>query len=71
MRIPREHFIRKLLGLGFVFKRQADRVMIYKRGTDYVHVQRRDWIDEQVVRALLKGRTTPADVDEFLRCVKA
>lgn len=67
--IRREHFCNKLGELRYSFKRQADRVMLYKRPGDhnYVTVPRKDLLDEDYVRAtLLRSGCSKEDVERFI-----
>jgi hypothetical protein len=48
-----ERLRKKLTELGFHFKRQADRVMIYARGTQRVTLPRSDLIPEEEARQKL------------------
>lgn len=54
--IPRVAFCNKLSDLGFRYKRETDRVCLYKKpgNPDYVTVPRRDLIDEDYVATTLK-----------------
>ncbi|MGH9638272.1 MAG: hypothetical protein ACRD72_25845 [Candidatus Angelobacter sp.] len=61
--------INALRSLNYTFKRQADRVCIYKqRGTTRrVAVRRHDWHDEEYVRTLLRSAGMPLDdVERFI-----
>jgi hypothetical protein len=67
--IPNDALINALRALKFTFKRQADRVMIYKqRGTTRrVGVGRRDYHDESAAREVLKlAGMPPADIEKFI-----
>lgn len=54
--IPKDALINVLRSLNFEFKRQADRVEIYKqRGTTRrIEIRRRDMHDEQAAKIILK-----------------
>jgi hypothetical protein len=67
--IPREAFCNKLHELKYSFKRQADRVCLYKRPNDphYVTVPRRDLLDEQYVRRTLQQcGCRAAEIEAFI-----
>jgi hypothetical protein len=68
--IPNGALIEVLRSLGFEFKRQADRVMLYKqRGTDVrVGVRRNQMHDEDYARTVLRLAGMPADkIEDFIR----
>ena len=53
--IRREAFVNKIREMGFTFRREASRVLIFRRGKDtaYIQVPRKDDLDEQfVIRSL-------------------
>ncbi len=67
--IPCDALINRLRDLGYEFKRQADRVMIYKKsgGTTRIAVRRRDMLDVSYVRSLLKqAGLAETDIDTFV-----
>lgn len=67
--IRREAFCNKLRELGFSFKRQADRVCLYRRSSDGARaaVPRRDQIDETYARReLLKNGCSAEEVEAFI-----
>jgi hypothetical protein len=71
--IPNDALINALRSLNFSFKRQADRVMIYKQNgsTRRVGVRRRDYHDESSAREVLKLAGMPADkINEFIASAK-
>jgi len=47
--IPRQSLVNALRSLGYTFKRQADRVEIYKQKgtTARQEIPRRDWLDDE------------------------
>lgn len=53
--IRREHYCNKLRELGFKYKRESDRVYLYKKpgNPSFVAVPRSDLLDEDAVRAQL------------------
>ena len=67
--ISKRHFVSKLKQLGYVFKEQLhyqDRFRL-KGGTHIIHVPRRDTLEEDYVRLVLRqaGQTKP-QIDEFI-----
>ena len=67
--IPNDALINALNGLNFSFKRQADRVMMYKKNgaTDRVSVRRVTLHDDDYVRILLKqAGMSPEDIERFI-----
>jgi hypothetical protein len=71
--IPHDALINALRSLHFRFKRQADRVEIYKQSgsTRRVEVRRHDWHDETVVRTLLRqAGMPPNDINAFIASAK-
>lgn len=54
--IPHDALINALRSLKFKFKRQADRVEIYKQSgtTRRVEIRRHDWHDETAVKIILR-----------------
>lgn len=67
--IPHDALINALRSLKFRFKRQADRVEIYKQSgsTLRVEVRRHDWHDETAARQILKHAGMPqAEIDQFI-----
>jgi ribosome-interacting GTPase 1 len=67
--IPHDALINALRSLKFKFKRQADRVEIYKQSgsTLRVEVRRHDWHDETAVRQILRHAKMPqAEIDGFI-----
>lgn len=67
--IPHDALVNKLRSLNFTFKRQADRVEIYrKRGdTTIVSIRRHDLHDEDAVRCHLKmAGADHGDVESFI-----
>lgn len=67
--IRRETFYNKLGELGYRFKRQTDRVLLYKKPNNptFVTVPRRDLIDEDYVRTTL--RVCGCSLDEIERFI--
>lgn len=59
--IPHDALINALRSLNFRFKRQADRVEVYKQSgtTRRVEVRRHDWHDETAVRTILRQAGMP------------
>lgn len=69
--ITREALVRKLRELGYKFKRQTDRVEIYKRRTDYANVPRRDLVSELNVRKILDNAgCSREDIERFISQAK-
>jgi hypothetical protein len=67
--IPNDAVTNALRKLNFTFKRQADRVMIWKQrgSTRRVSVRRRDLHDPDAVRTLLKQAGMPHDeIENFI-----
>lgn len=67
--IRREHFCNKLGELKYKYKRETERVLMYKRPNDpvYVIVPRRDLLDEEYVRAQLKlSKCSKEDIEKFI-----
>ena len=67
--IPNDALINALNGLEFSFKRQADRVMIYKKrgSTARINVRRITLHDEDYCRILLRQAGMPPDeIDRFI-----
>lgn len=67
--IRRERFVNKLNELGYSYKSQGDRAMLYKKAGQrgYVTVPKRDLLDEQYVRGQLSlAGCTQADVEAFI-----
>lgn len=66
--LTRESVINKIRQLGFSFKRQADRVDIWRRGTDTISLPRRDRIDEDWVRRQFAYLGLSRDeIEQFIR----
>jgi len=71
--IPHDALINALRSLHFRFKRQADRVEIYKQSgtTCRVEVRRHDWHDETAARTILRqAGMPPADIGAFIAAAK-
>lgn len=67
--IPHDTVINALRELGFTFKKQTDRVVIYKKrgGTNRVAVRRRDFHDRKAIGVLLAQAGMPHDeIERFL-----
>lgn len=67
--IPRDALCNKLHELGYSFKRQADRVCIYKRpgNPSFATVPRRDLLDEQYVGTQLRlAGCSPDEIEAFI-----
>lgn len=67
--IRREHFCNKLSDLKYRYKRETERVLLYKRPNDpvYVTVPRRDLLDEDYVRIQLKQcGCSKEDIEAFV-----
>jgi hypothetical protein len=67
--IRREHFCNKLRELKYKYKRETERVLLYKRSNDpvYVMVPRRDLLDDDYVRIQLKqSGCSKEDIETFL-----
>jgi len=67
--VPNEALTRALRSLNFTFKRQADRVMIWKQrgSTLRVAVRRNALHDETYARTILKqAGMAEADIDNFI-----
>lgn len=52
--IARDRLINKLRELGYTFKRDAWRVSIWKKGTHRVEVRKKDFLEEETVRQMLR-----------------
>ncbi len=71
--IPNDALINALRSLKFTFKRQSDRVSIYKqRGTTLrVSVRRNKKHDEMYARVILRqAGMLPAEIDSFIASAK-
>jgi hypothetical protein len=71
--IPNDALINALRSLKFKFKRQADRVEIWKQSgsTCRVEVRRHDYHDETAVRIILKHAGMPdAEIQAFIESAK-
>lgn len=67
--VPHEALIKALRSLKFTFKRQADRVEIYKQSgsTRRVEIRRRDLHDEMYSRVLLRqAGMAPDAIESFI-----
>ena len=67
--VPNDALINVLRDQGYTFKRQTDRVMLYKRrgGTQRVQVRRNACHDKKYVRILLaQAGMGQADIDNFI-----
>jgi hypothetical protein len=67
--VAREHLINALRSKNFHFKRQADRVELYKQAgtTVRVEVRRRDFIDRAAAVHVLKtAGFSPDEIRQFL-----
>lgn len=67
--IPHDALVNALRSLKFRFKRQADRVEIYKQSgtTKRVQLRRHDWHDETAARVILKQAGMSAqEIDDFV-----
>lgn len=67
--IPHDALVNVLRHLDFHFKRQADRVELYrkKRSTLRVAIRRRDYHDEDYVKIVLKqAGMAPAEISTFI-----
>ncbi len=67
--IPCDALINRLRESGYEFKRQADRVMIYKKkgGTSRVTVRRKDMLDVSYVQVILKqAGLSQAEIEKFI-----
>lgn len=70
--VSREHLINKLRELGYKFKRDCWRVSMYKRGTHRVEVRKRDFLDEDAVRSMLRQcGQSPEEIDAFIKCTRS
>jgi hypothetical protein len=71
--IPNDALSNALRPLNFTFKRQADRVMIWKQrgSTLRVSVRRNSAHDEEYARTVLRQAGMPADeIEAFIRSCK-
>lgn len=71
--IPHDALINALRDLGFRFKRQADRVEIYKQQgtTRRVEIRRHNWHDETAARTILRQAGMAAErINEFIVATK-
>lgn len=67
--IRREHFCNKRKELGYRYKRETDRVSLWKKpgNPSFVAVPCRDLVDEDYVRATLRMcGCSPQDVETFI-----
>ena len=67
--IRREHFSNKLNELGYRYKRETDRVYLYKKPGNpaFVTIPRRDLLDEDYIRATLRMCGCSAqDIETFV-----
>lgn len=67
--IRREHFCNKLKELGYRYKRETDRVSLWKKpgNPSFVTVPRRDLVDEDYVRATLRmSGCNRQDIETFI-----
>lgn len=66
-----ERLQRRIREAGFTFDRQADRVMIWRKGILRVNLPRRDSVPEVRARAILEqAGLSPADIEDFLACAR-
>ena len=68
--VSNDKLINALRSLDYTFKRQADRVMLYRQrgGTKRVAVRRRDLHDEDYVRVVLRQAGMPDEnIELFIR----
>lgn len=71
--IPRDALINALRSLNFSFKRQADRVEIYKQrgSTRRVEIRRCDLHDENAAKIILhQAGMSDADITKFIESAK-
>ena len=61
--ISKQHFINKIRELGYTFKRQADRVDLWRKkgGTHYISVPRSDYLEDEFVSSSLRQAGCPRD----------
>jgi hypothetical protein len=67
--IQRERFVNKLNKLGYSYKSQGDRALLYKKPGKpaYVAVPKRDLLDEQYVRAQLRlAGCSDSEIETFI-----
>lgn len=67
--VPCEHLTNKLRALGFTFRKQMPRVMMWKRGTpkSVALVPRCDLLDPVTVRCILRQvGLSVEDIEQFL-----
>lgn len=72
--VPTPQLVQRLRDAGYRFKRQADRVQIYKESgsTRRVNVPRRDFVTDNDARAILRNAgLTDGQVEKFLEDVVA
>jgi hypothetical protein len=71
--VPNSALVNALRDLGFEFKRQADRVMIYKKvgNTTRVAVRRIDMHDDEAAKIVLKQAGMDATaIEKFIQAYK-
>jgi hypothetical protein len=67
--ISREKFINRIRELGYSFKRQAQRVDIWRRATDkhYISMPRTKNLREDYVRSTLRqAGCSPEEIEQFI-----
>ncbi len=71
--IPNDALTNAVRSLGYKFKRQADRVNIFKKtgGTERVAIRRNVMHDEDyAVQVLRQAGMAPGDIERFIQSVK-
>jgi hypothetical protein len=72
--ISKQHFINKIRELGYTFKRQADRVDLWRKkgGTHYIAVPRSDQLEDEFVSSSLRqAGCTRDDILNFISAAKS
>ncbi|SPF56944.1 hypothetical protein SBA4_990010 [Candidatus Sulfopaludibacter sp. SbA4] len=64
--------INKIRDLGYTFKSQRSRVMIWRKGTDFVSIPRRDLVEDGFVRSTLRqAGCSEAEIEAFIASAKS
>ena len=67
--VPNDALTNAIRSLGFTFKRQTDRMMVWKRkgSTDRIMIRRNQFHSEEYSRILLKqAGMNPLEIDRFI-----
>lgn len=69
--VRRESFVNKIRELGYSYKDQRPRVLIWRKGMHFIMVPRRDLLTEEFVNSSLRQAGCGADeIQAFLRVTK-